>query len=1578
MANSSDALAALNALHEFSTSGASLPSADQIGAMKRFPGWGPISATLDPHPPEAWRKRAAAVAASVPEEALDRAGSIVDTSFFTPPALIEHMWHLLVHSGFAGGHVLDLGCGTGRFLDNAPEGVPVTYTGVEIDPTSAQIAQILHPSARIVEGDALRVDVGTGFDAVIGNVPFSPTRRFVPRHQEALPLHAAFMSTAAAALRPGALGVFVVSRYLLDTDKVSMQRLAELVSFVAAVRLPSRYFDGTEVCADVVIVRRHTQSRDDLVAASGWPISTVPFAVHTYADGTELPQAVSVNGYWKSNPKFVAGTMCGTGYSRVPLEVVAHRPQLSVRRAFTAATKVVPTQQAGGGDLMPPDVAMTDRDGRLEGSFHIIDGRVVKITNSQPVSVERPSAELRALIGLRDSAVTLLAEESDWDNSDHELTALRQHTAQLYKLYVNDYGPLNRGSVVDGKPDDETGISAMNWRTPRLGGFRRDPQFAQVLALEIYNRETQHAEPAPILQCRVNKPPTPVQSADTPAEALAVTMSEGALSLDRVAELLALDNADQAFDALDSLVFRDPSTRGSIVTARDYLSGNVRAKLDDARFAAITDTRYRRNVDALTSVQPEWLTHTQIRIELGSPLVTCDDIRKFCTDVLGLRFSPKVIYDSLTSTWEIDSYYMGAANPTDGYSTPRMSATALLAAGLNSRVPTVYDTVLVGREHRQVRNADESEAAVIALGTLAERFAVWVWEDPHRAARIERDYNHRFNSVVERTSDGSWLRMPALADQKQLWPWQKDWVDYALARPAAMCCTPVGSGKTLSAIGLAVTLRRMGVVSRPMIAVPRHLIHQVAVEAHQAFPSCKFLMVTPEDLTRDARRLFAARCATQEWDCVIITHEGLESLPMPMHVQESWLQQHLDEARAAAEFCNAKAIARRIRTLENQLRNLRRTSRADEATVTFDQLGIDHLSVDEFDKYRRLHVTTRSEGFSLGSSARATDMHLKVWWLRSQHRRRPHFAAYTATPFVNTIAESYVYQRYFDPEGLNLTGTDAFDAWAAVFIRYDTVIETSPDGSGFRCKRRPVVIQNAPELRAMLQSFMFFSSAASQRDDLPEARFHTITAEPSAVTEQFMAALVDRADALRKRETYTGDYPCTGEDNWLAIVGEGRRVALQPELVGLTEAVDTESKLVLAADKIAEIYRRTANDTFPGSDVPGGMQMVFCDLGTPRKDGTQTYGHLRRLLTARGIPLEEIRFVQDCPSTESREALFASCRAGTTRVVIGSTPTIGVGTNAQFRLAASHHIDLPWTPAGWSQRNGRSVRPGNCYALSAFGGAVDIYVYLTARTFDAHTANLIERKAHTFAQLFTGASSDREIDDIGSIELTFADIKAAASGNDLLRRQAELSARVRRLNIARATFLQNAHLRRELRDKTENQLHDLRQQRVALDRVLPVAAKLAKLLWDFTNQVQRGGSRSSSLSGYGVRHTVNDVTVVARVVPDRYNEHTLELVTSRTCIGRVPVPNKARKDAATYQRWLSRATRRWLTDISVHLAEVERNIAEADDLLARSIEAEYATFTQHSELVAAKAELDQLNADIFAVAAGHQDTDNAA
>ncbi|MFE6967013.1 N-6 DNA methylase [Agromyces sp. NPDC057679] len=1433
---------ALNALRTLKELDGATPTAEQRDALVRWPGWGPLAPAFATTPEGGWAKVADEIDDLLNQNAFSKALDVIDTSFYTGETVTQAVFEILRATGFNGGRILEPGCGSGNFMSHAPADLgDISWTGVEIDPTAAAFARILHPEAEIHAKPLQKVMFrDDSFDAVVGNVPFAKGGVYTSEDDiSASSLHEYFILRSLEAVKRGGYVIVVTSRFIMDA--AALDKIKDFGALVGAVRLPSNTFDGTAVVADILVIRKHDDNR-----FTGWKNPVVEQNVATYYGGygkqlvpvkhtvTTGEDTVEVSPYFAEHPDHVAGTMEATGFNQAPLRVVTAAPDAAIAAAAAAVSAhVIPTAAKLVDNL--EDVILEDGDGRKEGSFHVVDGAIQKVVGGK-LTDHRNNAELRMLIPLRDAASKLIDLESSPNMPDYAITPAREEALALYEAYVKKYGALNRGTKSEGKPDAETGEPTFVWRRPTMGGFRSDPDYVKVIALEYFDQDTGIAEPAPILLRRVGAHPDPVTSADTPEEALSIALGEsGRLDLDRIAELLDVDPEDVAAQ-LGGLVYRDPET-GEVVTARDYLSGNVREKLAAAERAASRDPEYQRNVAALQEVMPADLGPVEISVQLGAPWIGPDVIAAFTLDVFGRQAS--VAYTPAVALWEVEGLAERSAQLT--YGVDRFDATKLLEHGLNGKSPIVNDDVYDPERGSYVKrkNQQQTLAAEEKLRAIQERFAVWVWEDADRAARLVKTYNERFNSHVVRRGDGAYLTFPGMDESVNLWAWQRDAVDRVISSERVLIGHPVGSGKTKSMIGGAMTLRRMGLARKPLIVVPNHLLDQIAREAQQTYPTGKFLIASKDDLAKTSRRLFAARCATGDWDAVVMTQQAFTSISVNAESEERWLQEQKWELRdflrsQGGSRAGAKRVASQVRSFEQKIEALRRNT-GDADQITFEQLGIDHLSIDEAHGYRRLSLgPVRAEGFSLGSSKRATDLLLKIETLAERKPGRPIVAMYTGTPWSNTLAETFVWQKYLQPDRLRAADVHQFDPWAAVFVKYETRVEVSPDGGSFRLYRRPAAMQNVPELRLMLAEVADLITAEEIGLERPDATWHNVVVKQGKAQHRFVLDLSKRADDIRNgTKNKIGDV----QDNMLMVCNDGRRVALDPELVGLLEK---SVAIAAAADSISEHYHAGKDRLYGSSETPGSFQLVLSDIGTPNGRDGQSYGRLRAELIGRGVPADRIRFIHDATTDKARAYLFAQCREGAVSVLIGSTEKVGVGTNIQTRLEALHHLDAPWRPSDIEQREGRALRPGNRNAH------VDIYRYITEGSFASYMWQALERKQRFISQMYVSSGTIREIEDVSDAVLNYAEVKALATGNPDLLRHAELAAEVKRLRTLRSVWMQSINRltgdAKRLRSDAERMRVKAKTRAEAMEKVDEVRPVELDMLQDFAKRMKASDS----------------------------------------------------------------------------------------------------------------------------------------
>lgn len=1370
--------------------------------LARWSGWGAAPAIFDDSREEFAAERAE-LRQLLSEAEWRAAARTTLNAHYTDAGLATSIWAALRGHGFAGtgGRVLEPGCGAGVFLGLAPDSAR-QLVGVELDPSTAAVAAALYPHADVrAESFADTRLPSSSFDLAIGNVPFANVVLHDPAHNPGRhPIHTHFILKSLALTRPGGVVAVITSRYTMDTVNPAARReIAQQADLVAAVRLPITAHEraaGTKVVTDVLVFRRRPEGEEP-AGLTGWE--------QTLDISSDPAGPVPVNRYFVDHPEAVIGelsTRVGQFGPEATVDYAGDQEHVAGglhARLQGALASYADTRPVFG----PPAPAEAERLALADAPAHLVDGHlavdgrggftVVQDGRLVPHQVPASQArELTALLGLRDSVVALLAAEAATLDDTEEIAGLRAQLNTRYADYVARFGPINRISHrPTGRTDPDTGQPKLARIRPPQGGFRADPHSPAVYALEVYDEELNTAEKASIFSQRVVAPRVPRLGADTPEDALAICLdTHGRVDLAEIARLLGRTE-DQALADLQGLVFADPAQSGVLVPAAEYLSGNVRIKLAQARTAAekAGDERWQANIAALEQVIPTDLTPAEIAVRLGAAWIPAKVVEQFLTELLD--DTSVRVENPGGAVWAVrGNRHSVLASST--YGTERVSAIDLVADCLEQRPIRVTDELEDGR---RVLNLTETVAAQEKADELQEAFADWLWADPDRARDLSRAYNDRFNAIVLRSYDGQEREFPGLAVSIKLRPHQVAAVVRILSEPTAGLFHEVGAGKTLEMIVAAMELRRLGLKDKPAVVVPNHMLEQFSREWLQAYPQARILAAGIDDLAGERRRLLIARVATGDWDAVILSRSAFERMQLAPQAQQAYHDREVDSLRVQLENSRqaggltVKRIEGALARAEERIKKLLDKQR--DPGVTFEQTGIDYLFVDEAHDYKNLRTVSNIPDAAIEGSQRASDLDMKLYYLRGRYGERVGTFA-TATPIANSIAEAYVMQRYLQPGVLEAAGISDFDTWAATFGETVTALELSPDGTNFRLHSRFARFRNVPELLRMFHLVADVKTAADLNLPTPAVaggKAETVVVAPSPELRSFMARLVERADRVRAK-TVRPD-----EDNMLRVASHGRMASLDLRLLppgelgedwALVAAGLVDGKLSAAADRIAAIYHANADRTYPGQARPGALQLVFCDLGTPTGAGWDAYTELRQLLAERGVPEGTVRFIHEARTDREKGQLFAAARAGKISVLIGSTQKMGVGTNVQLRAIAKHDIDCPWRPADLAQRDGRILRQGN------LNDEVELLRWVTEGSFDAYLWQTVQRKAAFIDQVMRGRLDVREIDDISDTALSYAEVKALATGDERIMEQAKLEA-----EIARLDRLQRSHHRNQ-------------------------------------------------------------------------------------------------------------------------------------------------------------------------------------
>ncbi|NNG71879.1 DEAD/DEAH box helicase family protein [Rhizobium laguerreae] len=1365
---------------------------------------------------------------------------------FTPEFIIRAIWAGIQRLGWCGGRVLEPGIGTGLFPALMPETCRdnAYVTGIELDPVTARIVSLLQPKARIINGDLARTDLSPIYDLAIGNPPFSDRTVRSDRAYRSLGLrlHDYFIARSIDLLKPGALAVFVTSHGTMDkADTTAREHIARSTDLVAAIRLPEGSFRrdaGTDVVVDVLFFRKRKageRERDQT-----W------LDVDEVRPATDDEGAIRVNRWFARHPGFVLGTHAlrsgpfGETYTCLP------RDGEDLEGVLAATIDLLPADLYDG-EPTPIDIDLEDELGEIvdlqprerairEGSFFLdrskglmqmLDGSTVPVTVRKGRTGDGVSEKhiriISKLIPIRDAVREVLkAQEQDRPWKD-----LQVRLRIAWSSFVRDFGPINH-TTVSIQEDAETGEVKETHRQPNLAPFRDDPDCWLVASIEDYDLETDTAKPGPIFATRVIAPPmSPVIT--NAADALAVVLNErGHVDLDHIAELMHLDVSTVIADLGDE-VFRSP-VDGSWQTADAYLSGAVRTKLAAAQGAAALDPAYERNVRALQDVQPADLRPSDITARLGAPWIPASDVVAFVKETMDADI--RIHHMPELGSWTVEARQLGySAAGTSEWGTSRRHAGELLADALNSRVPQIFDTFKDADGERRVLNVVDTEAARDKLQRIKQAFQDWVWTDPDRTDRLARDYNDRFNNIAPRKFDGSHLKLPGASGAFVLYGHQKRGIWRIIADGSTYLAHAVGAGKTMTMAAAIMEQRRLGLIAKAMLVVPGHCLAQAAREFLALYPNARILVADETNFTKDKRARFLSRAATATWDAIIITHSAFRFIAVPSAFEQQMIQDELqlyEDLLTKVESDDRVSRKRLERLKEGLQERLEALATRKDDLLTISEIGVDQIVVDEAQEFRKLSFATNMstlKGIDPNGSQRAWDLYVKSRYIETKNPGRALVLA-SGTPITNTLGEMFSIQRLLGHAALAERGLHEFDAWASCFGDTTTELEIQPSGK-YKPVSRFASFVNVPELIAMFRSFADVVMPEDLRQyvrvpNISTGRRQILTAKPTALFKTYQQILDARIKAIEQREGPAKP----GDDILLSVITDGRHAAIDLRFV-IPDADNEEgNKLNLLVRNAYRIWKETGDGVYrrpdgKDFDLPGAAQMIFSDLGTinvEKSRGFSAYRFIRDELVRLGVPASQIAFMQDYKKTEAKQRLFGDVRAGKVRFLIGSSETMGTGVNAQLRLKALHHLDVPWLPSQIEQREGRIVRQGNQHE------EVDIFAYATEGSLDASMWQNNERKARFIAAALSGDTSIRRLEDIGQGAANqFAMAKAIASGDERLMQKAGLEADIARLERLRAAHEDDQYaVRRQMREAE-------REIEVSTRRIGEVGQDIARL-----------------------------------------------------------------------------------------------------------------------------------------------------
>ena len=1346
--------------------------------LSQYVGWGGIPEAFDENN-SSWADEFIELYTALSPDEYESARASTLTAFYTPPVVISSIYKAMEQMGFREGNILEPSCGIGNFIGMLPQSMQDSKIyGVEIDKISAGIAQQLYQKTSIAAQPFEEANIPDSFfDAVIGNVPFGDIRvndRRYNKHN--FLIHDYFFAKSLDKLRPGGVMALITSKGTMDKENPAVRKyIAQRADLLGAIRLPNNTFKGnagTEVVSDILIL----QKRDRL-------IDLEPEWVHLNTD----ENGVKMNAYFVDHPEMVLGEW------------------KTVSGRFGEEDTVVPYENADLAELLDEaisnihaeitdyevDEELTEEDNSIPAdpevrnfSYTVVDDKIYYRENSRMAPVDASATaenRIKGMIAIRD-CVRNLIEMQTADYPDYEVEKEQQKLNKLYDTFSKKYGLIN----------SRANVSA----------FSQDSSFALLSALEVLDENGELERKADMFTKRTIKPHTPVTSVDTASEALAVSMGEKAqVDMEYMCSLTG-KTEEELYQELKGVIFLNPvygyggSDEQKYLMADEYLSGNVREKLAWAKKSAeVYPEDYKINVEALEKVQPKDLTASEIFVQLGTTWLPEEIAQQFMYEFLDTpvyaRWNIKVHYSKLTGEWNVEgkSYDRDNLKAYNTYGTKRVNAYKIIEETLNMKDVRVFDYIEDAEgKKKAVLNKKETAIAQSKQELIKQGFQDWVWRDPARREKLVRLYNEKFNSIRPREYDGSHIVFSGINPEIELREHQKNAVAHILYGGNTLLAHAVGAGKTFEMTAAAMESKRLGLCNKSLFVVPNHLTEQWAAEFLQLYPAANILVATKKDFEMKNRKRFCGRIATGDYDAVIIGHSQFEKIPMSIERQRAVLQQQLDDIiegiadikRNRGDRFSVKQLEKTKRSLQTKLQKLNDQSRKDDV-VTFEELGVDRLFIDESHYYKNLYLYTKMRnvgGIAQTEAQKSSDLFMKCRYLDEVTGGRGVVFA-TGTPISNSMVELYTIQRYLQYKTLQEHDLQHFDAWASSFGETVTAVELTPEGTGYRAKTRFAKFNNLPELMAMFKQVADIKTADMLNLPVPEVEYHNIAVKPSQVQKEMVASLGERAERIR------GGGVDSSVDNMLKVTNDGRKLALDQRMMNPMLPDEESSKVNACINEVFRIWEE-------GSDKKL-TQLLFCDLSTPKGEGEfSVYTDIRKKLIERGVPEAEIKFIHEADTEVKKQELFKKVRRGEVRILMGSTQKMGAGTNVQNKIIASHDLDCPWRPADLEQRAGRTVRQGN------ENPKVGLYRYVTEGTFDAYCWQLVEGKQKFASQIMTSKSPVRSCEDVDATALSYAEIKMLAADNPHIKEKMDLDIQVQKLRLLKSNYLSEKY---ELEDK---------------------------------------------------------------------------------------------------------------------------------------------------------------------------------